>query len=175
MEEVSASTEEMSAQVQEVSQSASNLSAMSDSLAVMLSDFYLGDDDITIAVLPIFVQSHRRWVDLAHDIVSNKQQISQEIEKKANSDCHLKKWIRGSGRNLIWCYEYAEELITIHDSFHHHFLDLISLTKKNQWEKTSEVIMALEKDSEMVINFLEEIYRLYQEGKRCDVLNLDGG
>ena len=171
VEEVSASTEEMSAQVQEVAQSASVLSAMSDSLAVMLSDFYLGNDDMTIAVLPIFVQSHRRWVDLAHDIVNNQQQVTQAIEEKANTDCHLKKWIRGSGRNIIWCYDHAEDLIMIHDSFHGHFLDLIALTKQDQWGKTVEVIEALERDSEMVIQYLEEIYDLYQEGKRCEVLN----
>jgi methyl-accepting chemotaxis protein len=167
VEEVSASTEEMAAQVQEVANSSHMLSNMSDSLAVILTDFHLGDDKQTIDVLPVFMDSHRRWVELAHNIVKHQQVVDENTIQRANSDCQLKKWLHISGRNIIWCFDEAEELIEVHDAFHQTFKELIEVSQSGQWDQADDIVSALEEESMQVIGYLEKIIELHKNNENC--------
>jgi methyl-accepting chemotaxis protein len=161
VEEVSASTEEMAAQVQDVANSSNMLSSMSDSLAVILSDFLLGDDSQTINVLPIFIDSHRRWVDIAHNIVNHHRKADANTIERANMDCQLQKWLQYSGRNVIWSFDEAEELIMTHDAFHQQFRELITLAEGDQWDEAENIVTSLEQSSAQIIGYLEKIINLY--------------
>jgi methyl-accepting chemotaxis protein len=156
VEEVSASTEEMSAQAQEITRSSEVLSGMADTLAILLSRFDLGGIREAVDSLPIFIESHEKWLELAQEIAAGQHKIDDELLIQAKNECALQQWINGSGKHIIQTFN-CTSLLDAHHTFHEKFLSLLNYVQNDNWQQAAQNLERMRENSKIIISCLHTI------------------